>query len=166
MVTTTRGMTSWYLDPRTAGRPEPRFRGDIGPARIFVARFAAAAGRDSFVPWLNARLEPAAGGGTTLAGTIGLHPAVRAFIPTFAGVAGLIAVAVLAESVHLLISGHLSGLVPAVLAPLALAALPAGLRAASRRLPERQAGELLREMNEILGSAAACAGPAADSSSA
>jgi hypothetical protein len=62
MVTTTRGMTSWYLDPRTAGRPEPRFRGDTGPARIFVARFAAA-GRSSFAPWLDARLEPAAGGG-------------------------------------------------------------------------------------------------------
>jgi hypothetical protein len=166
MVTTTRGMTSWYLDPRTAGRPEPRFRGDIGPSRIFVARFADAAGRNSFAPWLDARLEPAAGGGTTLAGTIGLHPAVRAFIPVFAGVAGLIAVAVLAEGVHLLIGDHLSGLVPAVLAPLALAALIAGLRAASLRLPERQAGELLQEMNEILGPAAASAGPASDSSSA
>jgi hypothetical protein len=79
----------------------------------------------------------------------------------FAGVAGLIAVAVLAEGVHLLVSGRLSGLVPTVLAPLALVGLIAGLRAASLRLARRQAGEILREMNDILGSAAASAGPAA-----
>lgn len=53
-----------------------------------------------------------------------------------------------------------------MLAPLALAAFVAGLRAANLRLPGWQAGELLREMNEILGSAAASAGPAAESSSA
>jgi hypothetical protein len=164
MVTTQRGMTWWYMDPRTVGSPEPRFRGVIGPSRIFVARFAAAGGRSTFVPWLDARLEPAAGGATTLAGTLGLRPAVRALVLMFVGVAGLIAVAVLAEGVHLLVTGHLSGLVPAVLAPVALAALVAGLRAANLRLPERQAGELLGEMNEILGVAVASAGPAADSS--
>ncbi len=145
MVNTTRGMTSWYLDPQTAGRPEPRFRGDIGPSRIFVARFADTARGNSFVPWLDARLEPAAGGGPCWPGRSGCTRPC-AFIPVFASVAGLIAVAVLAEGVHLLVSGHLSGLVPAVLAPLALAALIAGLRAASLRLPERQVGELLREM--------------------
>jgi hypothetical protein len=105
-------------------------------------------------------------GGTTLAGTIRLHPVVRAVIAVVAGMAGLMAVAVLAEGVHLLSGGHLSGLVPAVLAPLALAAFIAGLRAANLRLPGRQAGELLREMTEILGPAAASAGPAAESSSA
>lgn len=165
MVTTKRSAASWYIDPRTVGRAEPRFRGDIGPSRIFVARFADVAGRNSFAPWLDARLESAAGGGSTLTGTIGLHPAVRAFIPVFAGVAGLMAVAALAGGVRLLVSGHLSGLVPAVLAPLAAAALSAGLRAASLRLPQRSAGELIREISEVLGPAAASAGPAADGSS-
>lgn len=88
----------------------------------------------------------------------GGEPAVRAFIPVFAGVAGLMAVAALAGGVRLLVSGHLSGLVPAVLAPLAVAALIAGLRAASLRLPQRPAGELIREISEVLG-------PAADGSS-
>ena len=137
MVTTERGAASWYLDPRTVGRAEPRFRGDAGPSRIFVARFADVAGRNSFAPWLDARLEPAAGGGSTLTGTIGLHPAVRAFIPVLAGVAGLIAVA----------------------------ALIAGLRSASLRLPQRPAGELIRDISEVLGLAAASAGPASDGSS-
>jgi len=161
MVTTTRGPTSWYLDSRTAGHPEPLFRGEAGPSRIFVARFADAPRRDRVVPWLDARLEPAAGGGSTLTGAIGLHPAVRARIPVLAGVAGLIAASALAGGVHLLASGHLAGLVPTVLAPLALAAFIAGLRAVNLRLPERRGAVLLRDVTEILGSAAASAGPAA-----
>jgi hypothetical protein len=165
-VTTTRGGTSWYLDPRTAGHPEPRLRGDAGPSRILVARFADAAGRNSFAPWLDARLEPAAGTGTTLTGTIGLHPAVRALMPVLAGVAGLIAVTAVAGGIRLLALGHLSGLVPAVLVPLALAAVIAAFRASNLRLPQRHAGELLREVAEILGPAAASAGPAAQSNSA
>jgi hypothetical protein len=165
-VTTKRGGTSWYLDPRTVGRPEPRLRGDAGPSRILVARFADAAGRNSFAPWLDARLEPAAGGGTTLTGTIGLHPAVRVFMPVFAGVAGLIAVAAVAGGIRLLVLGYLSGLVPAVLVPLAMAAVIAALRASSLQLPQRYAGELLRDVDEILGPGAASAGPAAQSSSA
>jgi hypothetical protein len=165
-VTTRRGGTSWYLDPRTAGRPEPRLRGDIGPSRILVARFADVAGRSSFAPWLDARLEPAAAGGTTVTGTIGLHPAMRAFMPVFAGVAGLIAVAAVAGGIRLLVLGQLSGLVPAVLVPLALAAVIAAFRASSLRLLQRHAGELLREVGEILGPGVASAGPAAHDSSA
>lgn len=159
------GMTSWYLNWRTAGRPVPRFRGDIGLSRIFVARFAAAARRNSFVPWLDARLDPAADGGPrwpndrAVPRRLGVYPCVRwrdrpdsrgrprgGCSPSGAG--------------------DLSGLVPAVLASLALTALIAGLRAASLRWPERRAGELLREVNELLGSAAACVGPAAGSSCA
>ncbi len=116
MVTTTRGPASWHLDSRTAGRPEPRFRGDAGPSRIFVARFAYASRTTRVVPWLDARLEPAAGGGTTLTGVIGLHPAVRARLPVIAGGAALIAGSALAGGVHMLASGHRGGLVPAVLA--------------------------------------------------
>jgi hypothetical protein len=131
-----------------------------------VARFADAAGRNSFAPWLDARLEPAAGGGTTLTGTIGLHPAVRAFMPVFAGVAGLIAVAAVAGGIRLLVLGYLSGLMPAVLVPLAMAAVIAALRASNLQLPQRYAGELLRDVDEILGPGAVSAGPAAQSSSA
>jgi hypothetical protein len=90
---------------------------------------------------------------------------VRAFIPVLAGVAGLIAVGALTGGVRLLVSGHLSGLVPAVLAPLAVAALIAGLRSASLRPPQQPAGELIRDVSEVLGLAAASVGPAADGSS-
>jgi CHASE2 domain-containing sensor protein len=130
-----------------------------------VARFADVAGRNSFDPWLDARPEPAVGGGSTLTGTIGLHPAVRAFIAVLAGVAGLIAVGALTGGVRLLVSGHLSGLVPAVLAPLAVAAIIAGLRSASLRLPQQPAGELIPGISDVLGLAAASADPAADGSS-
>lgn len=163
IVTTYRGPTSWYLDPQTVGRPEPQLRGEVGRSRIFVSRWADAYGRDSFVPWLDARLESAVGGGSTLAGTIGLHPGAGALFAVFAGVAGLMAAIVLAVGISLLDAGHPIGLAPAVLAPLAPLVLLAGLRAASLRLPERKAGALVREIREILGPAGASAGSSADS---
>jgi len=61
VVTTRRGPTSWCLDPRTVGRAEPRFWGDAGPSRISVTLFEG--GLDSFRPWLDVRLELAAGEG-------------------------------------------------------------------------------------------------------
>jgi hypothetical protein len=64
----------------------------------------------------------------------------RALIPVFVGVAGLLAVASLTGGIGLLVPGHLIGLVPAVLAPLALAAVIAALRASSLRLPHQHAG--------------------------
>jgi hypothetical protein len=58
MVTSHRGST-WYLDPRNAVLRDPRFRGDAGPSWISLARFEDAVGRNSFVPWLQGRVEPA-----------------------------------------------------------------------------------------------------------
>jgi hypothetical protein len=92
-------------------------------------------------------------------------------MPVFAGVAGLIAVAAVAGGIRLLILGYLSGLmptvlVPTVLVPLAMAAVIAALRASNLQLPQRHAGELLRDVDGILGPGAASAGPAAQSSSA
>jgi len=153
-VTTRRGGTSWHLDPRTVGRPDPRFRGEVSASRILVARWAEVAGRNSFAPWLDARLEPAADGGARLTGTSGLHPAVRAFRLVFAGVGGLTAAASLAGGISLLVSGDPGGLGPAVLIPLVMAALVAGHEVACRRLPARQSGELIRDVSEVPGSAA------------
>ncbi len=161
VVTTQRGFTSWYIDPRNAGRPSPRFRGDLGPSRVLVARFEDAAGRNSFAPWLDVRLEAAAAGGTTLTGTIGLHPPVRVLGPVIAGVAGLIALGGLAGGVAMLTSGHLGGSLPVVLIPLALIAAIAGINVVGLRSLVRQIPKLIQEMNEILGSTATFAGPAA-----
>jgi hypothetical protein len=160
-VTTQRGSTSWYLDPRNASRPDPRLRGDVGPSRISVARFEDAAGRNSYAPWLDARLESAAGGGTTLTGRVGLHPAVTVLIPMIAGVGGLLALGALAGGVALLVSGHLSGLLPAVLIPLALTAFIVSFNTVGLRSLERDIPKLIQEMNEILGSTATFPSPAA-----
>ena len=160
VVTTRRGAASWYLDSRNAGRRDPRFRGEVGPSRIWVARFEDAAGRNSFAPWLDVRLEPAAGGGAALTGRIGLHPAVRAVIPMIAGVWGLIALGTLAAGVALLVSGHISGLLPALVIPLAGTAVIVGFNAAGLRSMERDIPRLIEEMHGILGSAATFPGPA------
>lgn len=151
-VTTRRGATSWHLDPQNAGRPAPRLRGDVGPSRIFVARFQDASGRNSFAPWLDARPEPAAGGGTALTGKIGLHPNVAWLIPVMAGFFGLAALAGPAGGIALLIHGELRGL-PLVLVPLALATLMVGINVAGLRSLERNIPRLIQEMNGVLGSA-------------
>jgi hypothetical protein len=151
VVTTQRGASSRYLGPRNAGLPEPRLRGNVGPSGIFVARFEDAAGRNSFAPWLGARLEPVAGGGATLRGTIGLHPAVRVVSLVIAGVWGLLVVAAVAGGVALLAHGHLSGLLPAVLVPLAMTAFIAGFNVVGLRSLERDIPKLIQEMNAILG---------------
>ena len=159
LATTQRTAASWYLDPRTAGRPEPRLRGDVGPSRIFVARFEDARGRNSFAPWLDGGLEPAVGGGSTLAGTIGLHPAVRRVLRLIAGVGALMAVIAVSAGTALLADGHLSG-VPPMLILLVLAAFFVGLSVAGLRSLERDIPKLTDEVNGILDSIATLAGAA------
>lgn len=129
-----------------------------------MARWAEVTGRNSSAPWLDARLEPAAGGGARLTGTSGLHPDVRVFRRVSAAVGGLMAAASLAGGIRLLVLGDLGGLGPAVLFPLLVAALVAGTEVACRRLPARRSGELIREISKVLGSAAADTGPAGGNS--
>lgn len=113
-----RGAASWYLSSRTVGCPEPRLRGDVGPSRILVAEWKAASGRNSFVPWLDARLEPDGEGRTTLRGQIGLRPEVVTVLALTAAVGGLVCMAVVVSGIAVLVHGHLSGL------PLALGHSP------------------------------------------
>lgn len=157
LATTQRTATSWYLDPRTAGRPEPRLRGDVGPSRIFVARFEDAQGRNSFAPWLDGRLEPTAGGGAALAGRIGLHPAVRRLLRLIAWVGALMAVIAVSGGIALLADGHLSR-VPPMLILLVLATFFAGSSVAGLRSLERDIPKLIDEVNGLLDSVATLAG--------
>jgi hypothetical protein len=154
LVTTQRSFTSWHLDAHNASCRAPQFRGTISQSWISVARFEDAAGRNSFAPWLQARLEGSVSGGTTLTGSIGLHPAVRVVIPILAAVAGLIAVSAFAGGVVMLISGHVSGALPAVLMPLALTAFIAGFYAAGLKTLNRAIPKLVQELNATLGSSA------------
>jgi hypothetical protein len=159
-VTTRRGATSWYLDPRTVGLPTPRLSGDVGLSRIVVARWEDANGRGSFTPWLNVQLEPPAGGGATLRGMIGLHPAMGGFMPVFAVVSAVLLVTLMAGGTGLLVHGDPKGLV-FVLMPLALAAFGAGIFIAGLRSLERGIPKLIQEMNGILDSTATFTGAAA-----
>ena len=168
-VTTSRGATSWYLDSRTVGRPDPRFRGVVGRSWIQVARFQAASGRGSYVPWLVAGPWVSDDGGTEFRGWIGPPPAVAGFLPWFAGFACLASLGLLVAGVAPLVLGHVIGLVPTVLFPLPAIWL-AGMNAAGRRSLEREAPKLIEELNGVLGSTAAFPGssavPAADDNGA
>lgn len=158
-VTTQRGAGSWYVDHRSARRPEPRFWGNIGPSWISIARFEDAAGRKSFAPCLDARPEPSARGGTTFTGRIGLQPAVRVLVSVMSAAGGLIAVAGVTGGVVLLVHGHLSGLA-VMLIPLGVIAVFAAFNAAGLRSLERGTPKLIEELNGILDATATFTGPA------
>lgn len=158
-VTTSRGPTTWYLNPRTVGRPEPRFRGQVYPSRIMLSRFTAGAGRNSFFSVLDVRPGQGGDGGTTLSGWIGMGPA-KALLPVVTGAAGLVSLGLLVTGVSQLALGHLIGLAPALAFPLPVAVM-AGFNALGHRSLERDISELLQEVNETLGSTAAFPGPAA-----
>lgn len=147
-VTDSRG-ASWYLGSRTADRPVPRLRGQAGPYGIFVARFPESSGRGSFTPWLDARLEPADGGGTRLTGMVGLHPSVRGLLPVLVVVWVLIAAGFLAGSIKLASAGHFAALETAVPALFTVVVLIAGLRAAGQSSLLR-AAVLLEDIGEII----------------
>ncbi len=155
-VTTRRGSASWYLDPSTAGRAEPRFRGDAGSWLLSVTLFEG--GRNGFRPWLDGRLEPAAGGGTTLTASVGMQGGKRAVWCLIAGAGGLISVSMVAGGAALLASGRLQGLA-AVLGSLALVACVAGFGAAGLRSLEHKTRRLIREVNVTLGSTATFPSP-------
>lgn len=151
-VSAQRGAASWYLSPRTVGRPEPRLRGDVGASRIFVAEWRAASGRNSFVPWLDARLEPDGEGRTTLGGQVGLRPGVVTVLALVAGVGGLICMAMVVSGIIVLAHGHLSGL-PLALWPFVMAAFIAGMNFLGLRSLGRDIPKLIREINAVLDSA-------------
>jgi hypothetical protein len=72
-ATTTRGRDRWYLDQKTAVLPDPLFRGEVKPERVHIADFETRDhSRHGPMPsWLDALIEPATDGGTTLTGTVG-----------------------------------------------------------------------------------------------
>jgi hypothetical protein len=96
-----------------------------------------------------------------LTGRVGLNPAVKALIPVITGVGALIALGELAGGVSLLAAGHLGGLLPAVLIPLALITLLVSLNVVGLRSLDRETPKFIQEVNGILDSTATLPGPAA-----
>src|SRR5258708_16878323 len=155
-VTTSRGPMTWYLDPRTVGRPEPRFRGQVYRWGIRLVRFTAGAGRDSFFAVLDVRPGPGTSGGRALSGWMGGGPGV-ALLPVFTGAFGLVSLGLLVAGVVQLVLGHLIGLAPTMAFPLPVAAV-AGINAVGHRSLERDTSVLLKEVNKVLGSTVAFPG--------
>jgi hypothetical protein len=166
-VTTTRTSESWYLDARTAVLPDPRFRGDVGPASISIVRFDGVHGRGgvSFSPRLDVRPEPAAGGGTTLTGTIGVDPYTKDFIRATTVGAGLLSLALIAAGTANLVGGHIIGLL-FVLAPLFLAGRFGSVSVLGLPFLEEHIAKLIEDANKTLGSTATFPGQVDDGSGA
>jgi len=150
-VTTTRG-TTWYLDGRTAGIPDPRFRGSVTARWIRVARFSEAIGRDSLVPWLQGPLQAAAGGWASFTGEVGPDRAARGMPRLIAGVFGVFFVASRAADVSMARAGDLGGLLAFALIPVALGAGLAGMVVAAKRSVGHEIPRVVRAVNEVLDS--------------
>jgi hypothetical protein len=77
--TTERQGSLWHLSGTNIGKKAPRFRGRAD-SELHIAQFEETLGRNSFVPFLDARIEPTPGGGTEINGSIGLGGSVRSFL--------------------------------------------------------------------------------------
>ena len=108
----------WYLSGANIGKKAPRFRGRAD-SELHIAQFEETLGRNSFVPFLDARFDPAPGGGTQINGSIGLSGSVRSFLPVLLTVGGLILTALLVVGVVQLAQGHLSPGIPFVIGVIA-----------------------------------------------
>jgi hypothetical protein len=133
-VTTDRG-GGWYLDPKTAMLPDPRFRGEVGSSWLRVARFRDASRRQGgLMAVLDASIEPVPGGGTTLRGTVG--PA-RNNAPTmlaFAAIFATIGVGLFVGGVVDIARGHFVNSLPFVLIPCGLIAFAIFVVAPGKRM--------------------------------
>lgn len=159
-VTTGRSYISWHLSPANAGHPAPRFRGELRRDQVLIALFEDASGRNSYAAWLKARMEPAAAGGMTLTGSVGLKTEVRAVMPVIFGVWGLIGLATLVAGLIQAASGHFLALIPAVLVPLGETVILAGFNHVGLRSLEREIPRLLQAVNSVLEPTAVIPGQA------
>jgi hypothetical protein len=153
-ATTERTPTSWYLDARTAALSRPRFWGEVSSSGISIVEFEGASRRASYAPRLCVRLEPAAaGGGTTLTGTIGMESYSKDVIRVATVGAGLLSTAFIAVGIAILVGGHLTGLL-FLLVPLFMVGFFVSL--STRGLPflAEHITTLIEDANRTLGSTA------------
>lgn len=148
-LTSRRGHT-WYLDSHTAGLPDPRFRGAVGPSWFSVARFSETLGRNSFVPWVAVQVQPNEEGGSALTGTVGLVRAVRVVMLVIAASGGLILLASLTTGMALLASGHLGKSIPFVLIPLAIGCLAVLVMIRGLRSLARDTSKVVHDVSDAL----------------
>lgn len=119
-VTSDRGHLR-FLDPSTAGHPDPLLRGWVTAEGVRLARFSETLGQNSFVAWFDGDLQPAPDGGTDLRGELGLHRGAQVLSYLMIVIGPLILVPMLGYGLLLVARGQLGGL-PFVLGPLGMAA--------------------------------------------
>lgn len=114
-----------FLTGRTAGRPEPRFRGAVGQGSVRLARFERTINRGSFFARLRGTLQPIADGTTRLDATI--WPAYsRMFGVGFLGYLTLFLLGYEAVAIGVVVRGHTHAW-PLLLAPVLIALFIVGL---------------------------------------
>lgn len=139
-----------FLDGRTAGRPEPLFRGHVGASGLEVARFSETLGRNSFYAVLAAEIRPLNDGGSELEGAAGLAKGVRLLIPVLLIVGGLMLLAFFGAGVSSLASGHVGSSLPFLLIPVGLGAFGGGLISTGVRSSRTDTAKLVEEVRDVL----------------
>jgi hypothetical protein len=148
-VTQKRGVITSYLDPRTAPRPDPCFYGVVSRSYVRLTRLEGTSwSGQRYLAWLTAEPWVSDDGGTELRGWIA--PPENA-VPLVAGIMYLASLGLLAVGVAMLVRGNVNGVGPTLVAPLFAIAV-AAKNTWNRRPVDREAGNLVRELNEVVGS--------------
>jgi hypothetical protein len=163
-VTAQRGLGVWYRDPQNYlyHRGDPRLLGTVDAGHVSVVHYPEGAGRNSFAPLLQGQLQPAADGGTTLTGTIGLHPAVGVGLPVMAVVWGAVVLVPFAVGIARLVTGHINGLLLTILSPLFWAVPALGIMVIGGGSLQRDIPKLIGEMCGILDASSTFPNPPAE----
>lgn len=149
-ATTERQGSLWYLKSGNAGHTDPRFRGKVTPSRISIARFDETLGRNSFVPYLEARLTTRPDGGTDLQGSIGLSGSTRRVMSLMSVLGGLLLAIALIVGIVLMVQGHWVSALPPLLIPLGIAGLGVALTISGMRSLHQRVQPLLSEVVDLL----------------
>ena len=125
-VTSMRGDVLWYLDPKTARRPDPLLHGYTGKWSIQVDDWEESRSQYGYPSLLEAELHPAPDGGTMLKGQV--SPGLNARVAGFTGLAVAVIIpfvflGVFITGLVLLSRGYIASAMPPLLIPVAGGAL-------------------------------------------
>jgi hypothetical protein len=148
-VTTKRGVFTSYLDPRTAPRPDPCFYGVISRSYVRLTRLEGTSwSGQRYLAWLTAEPWVSDDGGTELRGWIAPPENV---VPLVAGIMYLACLGLLAVGIAQLVLGNVNGVGSTLVSPFFAIAVAAN-NTRNRRLVDRETGNLVRELKEVVGS--------------
>jgi hypothetical protein len=157
----------WYSDWRTATLPDPIFQGEVWPTGVRLALFTAVIAGSIGTPgaWLNARIDPAPEGGTTLTGTVGSPGATATAVMSLVALMIWFGVGVFSFVIGVVItaSGHFNPGVGVAIALPVLVVIAALAGRGYKPGPGAEAEEapipgLLRKINSVLDSTSAFTG--------